>query len=107
MHETLLDFHALSKRHNGMSSAAHSSRQYHFGVFAVDAHAGELRKHGTRIKLQERPFQLLLMLVERPGELITREELRQRFWPDGTFVDFDHSISSSVNKLRAALNDSS
>ena len=90
-----------------MSSAAQSNRQYHFGVFTVDAHAGELRKHGTRLKLQERPFQLLLMLVERPGELITREELRQRFWPDGTFVDFDHSISSSVNKLRAALNDSS
>jgi len=90
-----------------MSSAAQSNRQYHFGVFTVDAHAGELRKHGSRIKLQERPFQLLVMLVERPGDLVTREELRQRFWPDGTFVDFDHSISSSVNKLRAALNDSS
>src|SRR5947209_18763968 len=90
-----------------MASAGQSSRQYHFGVFTVDAHAGELRKHGTRIKLQERPFQFLVMLVERPGELITREDLRQRFWPDGTFVDFDHSISSSVNKLRAALNDSS
>src|SRR5947209_16987996 len=90
-----------------MSSVGQSSRQYHFGVFTVDAHAGEVRKHGTRIKLQERPFQLLLMLVEQPGKLITRKELRQRFWPDGTFVDFDHSISSSVNKLRTALNDSS
>ena len=72
----------------------------------VDAHAGELRKSGVRLKLQDRPFQLLLSLLEKPGEVVTREELRQRLWPDGTYVDFDHSISSALNKLRNALNDS-
>ena len=90
-----------------MATPGQSSRQYHFGVFTLDPHAGELRKHTIRVKLQERPLQLLLLLVERRGELVTRDELRQRFWPDGTFVDFDHSISSSVNKLRRALSDSS
>jgi len=77
-----------------------------FGVFTVDLRAGELRKHGTRVKLQERPFQLLVALLARSGEVVTREDLRQQLWPDGTFVDFDHSISSAINKLRAALNDS-
>ena len=89
-----------------MDRLAEPKSKYQFGVFTVDAHSCELRKQGARIKLQERPFQLLLALVERPGDLVTREELRQRLWPDGTFVDFDHSISSAVNKLRAALNDS-
>ena len=78
----------------------------HFGVFTVDTGAGELNKYGIRVKLQERPFQLLVALVERPGEVVTREELRQRLWPDGTFVDFDHSISSAINRLRSALSDS-
>ena len=68
--------------------------------------ARELGKYGIRVKLQERPFQFLLALVERPGEVITREELRRRLWPDGTFVDFDHSISSALNRLRSALGDS-
>jgi TolB-like protein/DNA-binding winged helix-turn-helix (wHTH) protein/Tfp pilus assembly protein PilF len=77
-----------------------------FGVFAVDVEAGELRKHGTRIRLQDRPFQLLVALLNRPGEVVTREELRERLWPDGTFVDFDHNLSSAVNKLRTALDDS-
>src|SRR5260370_5463719 len=90
-----------------MASPGQSVPRYRFGVFTVDTHSGELRKHGTSVKLQERPFQLLVGLVERPGEVVTREELRRRLWPGGTFVDFDHSISSSVNKLRSALNDSS
>jgi TolB-like protein/DNA-binding winged helix-turn-helix (wHTH) protein/Flp pilus assembly protein TadD len=77
-----------------------------FGVFAVDEDAGELLRHGTRVRLQDRPFQLLLALLERPGEVVTREELRERLWPDGTFVDFDHNLSSAVNKLRTALDDS-
>ena len=77
-----------------------------FGVFAVDVDAGELLRHGTRVRLQDRPFQLLLALLERPGEVVTREELRERLWPDGTFVDFDHNLSSAVNKLRTALDDS-
>src|SRR5947208_11031611 len=89
-----------------MHRPAELKPNYQFGVYVVDPRACELRKHGYRIKLQERPFQLLLALVERPGELITREELRQQLWPDGTFVDFDHNISSAINKLRTALSDS-
>ncbi len=90
----------------GMADPVLAFPQIQFGVFTVDPRAGELRKHGTRVKLQERPFQLLLALLERPGEVVTRDELRRRLWPDGTFVDFDHSISSAINKLRSALNDS-
>src|SRR5215831_4138805 len=81
-------------------------RSYEFGVFTVELTGGELRKHGVRLKVQERPFQLLVCLLEKPGELISRDELRQRLWPDGTFVDFDHNISSAINKLRTVLNDS-
>lgn len=77
-----------------------------FGVFAVDVDAGELLKQGTRVRVQDRPFQLLVALLERPGQVVTREELRERLWPDGTFVDFDHNLSSAVNKLRTALDDS-
>lgn len=81
-------------------------RSYEFGVFTVELSGGELRKHGVRLKVQERPFQLLVCLLERPGEIISRDELRHRLWPDGTFVDFDHNISSAINKLRTVLNDS-
>src|SRR5438309_1476892 len=93
-------------RANPMASPARSRPQYQFGVYIVDLQACELRKLGSRIVLQERPFQLLLALLERPGDVVTREELRQQLWPDGTFVDFDHNISSAVNKLRTALSDS-
>lgn len=77
-----------------------------FGVFEADLVAGELRKNGGRIRLQEQPFQLLALLLERPGEVVTREELRQKLWPADTFVDFDHSLNTAVNKLREALGDS-
>ena len=89
-----------------MATAAEPIRSYEFGVFTVEVTAGELRKNGVRLKVQERPFQLLVCLLERPGEIVSRDELRQRLWPDGTFVDFDHNISSAINKLRAVLNDS-
>jgi TolB-like protein/DNA-binding winged helix-turn-helix (wHTH) protein/Tfp pilus assembly protein PilF len=89
-----------------MVTAAEPTRSYEFGVFTVELPEGELRKHGVRLKVQERPFQLLVCLLERPGEIISRDELRQRLWPDGTFVDFDHNISSAINKLRTVLNDS-
>src|SRR5438067_1547432 len=89
-----------------MASPAQSRPQYQFGVYTVDLQACEVRKLGTRLIVQERPFQLLLALLERPGEVVTREELRRQLWPEGTFVDFDHNISSAVNKLRTALNDS-
>src|SRR6202171_2884391 len=77
-----------------------------FGSFEVDVRAGELRKHGVKIKLQEQPFQILLALLQRPGELVSREELRSRIWPADTFVDFDNSLNTSINKLREALGDS-
>lgn len=83
-----------------------SSRVFRFGAFEANPATGELRKSGVRIRLQEQPFQVLVMLLERPGELVSREELRQRLWPADTFVDFDHSLNTVVNKLREALGDS-
>jgi len=81
-------------------------RVFCFGVFEADEAQGELRKHGVPIKLHAQPFQLLLMLLERPSELVTREEMRRRLWGEDTFVDFDHGLSSAVNKIREALQDS-
>src|SRR5438132_13663723 len=77
-----------------------------FGVFEVDVRAGELRKQGVRIKLQEQPFHVLTLLLQRPGQVITREELRSELWQSETFVDFDNSLNTSINKLREALGDS-
>lgn len=79
---------------------------YRFGVFEADARSGELRKAGMRIRLQEQPFQVLSLLIERRGEVVTREEIRQKLWPSDTFVDFDHSLNTIVNKIREALGDS-
>src|SRR5215212_876023 len=76
-----------------------------FGTFDVDLRARELRKGGIRIRLQDQPFEILAMMLERPGEVVTREELRQRLWPAGTFVDFEHSLNAAVKRLRAALGD--
>jgi len=77
-----------------------------FGIFEVDLRAGELRKQGRRIKLQEQPFRALTVLLQHPGEVVTREELRRQIWPEDTFVDFDNSLNTSINKLREALGDS-
>ena len=77
-----------------------------FAVFEVDRAAGELRKQGRRIRLQEQPFQVLVMLVQNAGSVVTREDLRQRIWPADTFVDFDHSLNTAVNKIRESLGDS-
>jgi DNA-binding winged helix-turn-helix (wHTH) protein len=77
-----------------------------FGTFDVDLRAGELRKQGKRTKLQEQPFRVLTVLPQRPGEVVTREELRNENWPPDTFVDFDNSLNTAVNKLREALGDS-
>ena len=81
------------------------ARVFRFGVFELNEATGELRKHGIRIKLHSQPFQVLVMLLERPTELVTREELRQRLWGDDTIVDFDHGLNTAVNKLRDALGD--
>ena len=82
------------------------SRVVRFGVFEPDLASEELRKNGVRVKLTEQPFQVLVTLLERPGELIKRDELRQKLWADDTFVDFDHSLNAAINKLREALGDS-
>src|SRR6202158_747702 len=81
-------------------------RVLRFGTFDVDVPAGELRKNGIKLKLQEQPFQVLCMLLERRGEVVTREELRNRLWPADTFVDFDHGLNAAVKRLRDALGDS-
>ncbi len=85
---------------------APESSHIRFGVFEADLRAAELRKNGHKIKLQDQPFQLLAMLLERPGEVTTREELRARLWPVDTFVDFDHGLNAAVKRLRDALGDS-
>jgi len=83
-----------------------SANKFRFGVFEADVRTGELRKHGIRLRLPDQPFAVLVALLERPGELVTREELVKRLWPDGTFVDYDHSLNTAVNRLRETLGDS-
>src|SRR5258705_859546 len=90
-----------------MDQAHGSPRNVGFGVFEADMEAGELRKHGLRLKLSEQPFQILAMLVARPGEVVSREVLRERLWPSDTFVDFDHGLNNAVMRLREVLGDSS
>src|SRR5262245_21593434 len=82
-----------------------SNRIVRFGAFEVDLDRGELRKRGLRVRLQEQPFQVLILLLERPGEVVSREELIGRLWPDGTIVDFDRGLNAAVTRLRQALSD--
>jgi cholera toxin transcriptional activator len=81
-------------------------RVYRFGLYEADMRSGELRKNGLKLRLQGQPFEVLGALLERPGEVVTREELRQRLWPADTFVDFDHSLNTAINKVREVLGDS-
>ncbi|MGD0546649.1 MAG: winged helix-turn-helix domain-containing protein [Terracidiphilus sp.] len=81
------------------------ARRYRFGVFEADAASGELRRQGLRVKLNAQPFQVLCMLLERPGAVLTREEISGELWPDGTFVDYEHGVNSAVNRIREALGD--
>lgn len=83
-----------------------TDRVFRFGWFELHEATGELRKQGIRIKLHSQPFQVLVMLLERPSELVTREEMRRRLWGEDTFVDFDHGLNTAINKLREALGDS-
>src|SRR5260370_32764451 len=89
-----------------MPSSHRQSRLLRFGVFEVDLDAGELRKNGARIRLQEQPFQVLATLLQNAGQVVTREHLREKIWPADTFVDFDHSLNTTVNKIRESLGDS-
>ena len=86
--------------HSGESASRAPS--VHFGPFELDLRAGELRKEGRRIRLQEQPFRILKMLLESPGEVVLRDEIRSRLWPDDTVVEFEHSINAAVKRLRDA-----
>src|SRR5579863_2824065 len=86
--------------------ADETRRIFRFGVFEADAASGELRKAGVRLRLQDQPFQVLMVLLGRAGDVVTRDELRQKLWPADTFVDFDHSLNTIINKLREVLGDS-
>ena len=94
----------LAMSHDRMISPQ-PSRRYRFGVFEADPTLGELRRQGVRIKLNAQPFQVLVMLLQRPGELLTREEISRELWPNGTFVDYEHGVNSAVNRIREALGD--
>ncbi len=89
-----------------MGGSTKSGERVRFGFFEADLAAGELRRRGLKVKLQDRPFQILALLLSRPGQMVTREELRQALWPADTFVDFNNGINIAVNKLREALGDS-
>ena len=89
-----------------MPHADSPATSYRFGLFEVDSRTGELRKQGRQLKLRGRPFDILLLLLARGGDVITRDELRQQLWQADTFVDFDHGLNSAINRLREALGDS-
>jgi TolB-like protein/DNA-binding winged helix-turn-helix (wHTH) protein/Tfp pilus assembly protein PilF len=89
-----------------MSENDHQTRRLRFSVFEVDLKAGELRKHGMKIRIQEQPFQLLATLIEHAGEVVSREDLQKKLWTANTFVDFDHGLNKAINKIREALGDS-
>src|SRR5215813_8220001 len=95
----------MSKASSRTNDAQPFAGPVRFGVFEV--HSGELRRQGAKVKLQEQPFQLLLVLLERAGEIVSREELQGRLWPADTFVDFDRGLNRAVNKLREVLGDTS
>ena len=83
-----------------------NSHVVRFGTFEVDLRQGELRKNGIRVKLTGQPFQILVILLEHPGDLVTREQLQRRLWPSDTFVDFDRGLNAAINRVREALGDS-
>src|SRR3954449_13439337 len=89
-----------------MGTAPHTVRVFRFGDFVVDVRTGELTNAGQRTPLRDQPLQLLLALLEHPGELVTREELTRRLWPADTFVDFERGLNKAINHLRDALHDS-
>ena len=89
-----------------MTDAVSTPKVIRFGTYEVDLRSGELRKNGLKVRLTGQPFQILTILLERPGELVAREELQKRLWPGDTFVDFDSGLNAAVNRVREALGDS-
>jgi DNA-binding response OmpR family regulator len=96
---------SLARRGSCMEQTTVSPRVYRFGSFELSVEGAELRKSGVRLKLQEQPFHVLCALLEHPGELVSREQLRQQLWPEGTFVDFEHGLNTAIKKLRDVFND--
>lgn len=88
-----------------MASSVRSARRFAFGPYEVRIDTAELLKHGHRVRLQRQPFQILSALLLRPGELVTRDELRNQIWQEGTFVEFEHGLNAAINRLRDALSD--
>jgi len=105
-HHYCVVVNSLANRVITVSSPYRAARPARFGLYEVDFRAGELLKDGRKIRLQDQPLQVLQMLLENPGQVVTREEFHQRLWPGDTFVDFDHGLNNAINRLREALNDS-
>src|SRR5437764_2913486 len=97
---------ALNARRRELSEVKTAERYLRFGPFQIDLQREELFKEGSRVRIPSKVFQVLLALVERPGEIVTRDDLRARLWPGGTFVNYDANVNTTVNKLRLALGDS-
>ena len=91
--------------YNGGGMNVRTAPHYRFGVFELDAERLELRRSGVRVRLNSQSFQLLLLLLEHPGKILTRDEIAQALWPEGTFVDFEHGVNSAINRIREALGD--
>ncbi len=91
----------MAESHTGPRPA----RRYRFGIFEVNSDTEELRRQGTLVRIAAQPFQVLLILLERPGDVVTRDEISRQLWPDGTFVDYEHGVNSAVNRIREALGD--
>src|SRR6266850_3754753 len=101
-----LDSAGMPRREAAMQDLTSTARLFRFGIFELDARSGELRRHGLKIRLPDQSFQILRILLDRPGDVVTRAELQQRLWPSDTFVDFNVGLNSAVRKLREALDDS-
>src|ERR1700689_3992671 len=95
----------LDSPKNGEVAVNNGNRTIRFGAFEADLPSGEVRKSGSRIKLQDQPFKVLQILLEHPGVLVTRDELQSRIWPSGNFGDFDHAVNVAIGKLKTALGD--
>lgn len=105
--EVVLDSRHLVAGNHRIYVPSQSPRAIRFGAFVAELRSGELYKAGTQVRLQEQPFKILTMLLARRGEVVTRDELRDKIWPDGTFVDFDHGINVAIAKIREVLGDCS
>ncbi len=100
----MLCYHLAHGKHVSLGEP-HTKTVYRFGPFQLDPGRATLSRNETQLKLQDRPYRLLAILVEKPGEIVSREEVRQRLWPQNTFVEFDNSLGVAIRKIRAVLGD--